>query len=67
MVDGQTGLHFNPRDPADLAAKARQMWDDPALPATLGRQARQVFEAEYTAERNYDLLMDIYASATTAT
>lgn len=64
VQDGRTGLHFEPRDPADLAAKARQLWDDPALAATLGRQARQVFEAEYTAERNYDLLMDIYARAT---
>jgi glycosyltransferase involved in cell wall biosynthesis len=64
VVDGQTGLHFNPRDPADLAARARQLWDDPSLAAALGRQARQVFEAEYTAERNYDLLMDIYASVT---
>lgn len=58
--DGQTGLHFAPRDAADLVAQARRLWDNPDEAAAMGQRARLVFEAQYTAERNYDLLMRIY-------
>jgi hypothetical protein len=32
----------------------------------MGRQARAEYEAKYTAERNYEMLMEIYAKAIAA-
>jgi len=32
----------------------------------MGRRAREEFEAKYTADRNYGLLMEIYRRALTA-
>jgi glycosyltransferase involved in cell wall biosynthesis len=63
IEDGVTGLHVNPGDPADLAAKVRWAYDHPEAIAEMGRNARAVYEARYTAERNYEMLMAIYAAA----
>ena len=61
--DGQTGLHFNAGDAADLAAKVQWAWSHPNQLDEMGRAARAEFEAKYTAARNYDMLMSIYARA----
>lgn len=66
IEDGKTGLLFAPGDAADLAAKLAWADAHPAEMAEMGRQARRVYEARYTADRNYELLMDIYADAMTA-
>lgn len=67
IVDDQkTGLHFNPRDPQDLAAKVEWAWNHPSELASMGRQARRKYETDYTAERNYSLLMEIYEQAIAA-
>ena len=58
--DGRTGLHFDPGDAADLAAKAAWAWAHPDEMQAMGRHARAEFEAKYTEERNYGLLMGIY-------
>jgi glycosyltransferase involved in cell wall biosynthesis len=63
VEDGVTGLHVNPGDPADWAGKVRWAWEHPEAIAAMGRNARAVYEARYTAERNYAELMDIYAAA----
>ena len=63
VEDGVTGLHVNPGDPADLAAKVRWACDHPDAIAEMGRNARAVYLARYTAERNYAMLMDIYEQA----
>ncbi|MDX1993011.1 MAG: glycosyltransferase family 4 protein [bacterium] len=63
VENGQTGLHFMPGDVADLAEKVQRMWEDEALTARMGDEARRVFETRYTAERNYDMLMDVYNQA----
>lgn len=63
IEDGVTGLHFNPADPADLAAKVRWAYDHPDAIAEMGRNARAVYEARYTADRNYVMLMAIYEDA----
>ena len=60
VQDGETGLHFDPGDAADLAKKAQWLWDYPDEAARMGRQARLEYEKKYTPERNYQLLMDIY-------
>lgn len=63
VIDGVTGLLFNPGDPTDLAAKVRWAWDHPAEMAQMGMNARREYEAKYTADRNYELLLGIYGRA----
>lgn len=58
--DRRTGLHFNPGDPDDLAAQVEWAWTHPREMVEMGLQARKEFEKKYTAERNYELLMEIY-------
>jgi glycosyltransferase involved in cell wall biosynthesis len=60
VQDGQTGWHFSPGDPADLAEKASAAWTDSAQTARMGQQARWEYEGRYTAEKNYPLLLNIY-------
>ena len=61
--DGRTGLFFTPGDAKDLAVKAQWAWDHPKEMAEMGRNARREYEEKYTAERNYQMLMDIYQQA----
>lgn len=60
VADGATGLHFTPGDAAELAEKAAWAWSHPAEIREMGREARREFEAKYTAERNYPMLINIY-------
>jgi glycosyltransferase involved in cell wall biosynthesis len=60
---GRTGLLFEPGNPTDLAEKLRWAQENPEAMATMGRAARAEYEARYTPEKNYELLMDIYAEA----
>ena len=65
LVDpGRTGLLFRPGDPEDLADKVQRALDHPAKLANMSQEARSEFENKYTAERNYERLLDIYESAT---
>jgi glycosyltransferase involved in cell wall biosynthesis len=57
---GRTGLHFRPGDPEDLAAQIEFILTHPDELAQMRREARSEFEAKYTAERNYQMLMNIY-------
>ncbi|WP_194721534.1 glycosyltransferase [Noviherbaspirillum malthae] len=61
--DGETGLLFNPGDASDLAAKMAWAAANPEEMKRMGRAARAEYEAKYTPERNYDLLIDIYEDA----
>jgi glycosyltransferase involved in cell wall biosynthesis len=58
--DRQTGLLFTPGDANDLGAKIAWARGHPADLVNMGRRARDEFERKYTAERNYQLLRDIY-------
>jgi glycosyltransferase involved in cell wall biosynthesis len=62
VQDGRTGLHFTAGDPADLAAKVKWAWEHPEQMRAMGRNALDEYEAKYTPERNYRLLLDIYQS-----
>jgi glycosyltransferase involved in cell wall biosynthesis len=64
VIDGVTGLHFNPGEAADLTTKAQWLWDHPCAARRLGLQARERYEQHYTPERNYDMLLSIYEKAT---
>ncbi len=63
IKDQRTGLHFRPGDPQDLLAKVKAAWADPTALVRMGREARAEFEGNYTAERNYKMLMSIYEAA----
>lgn len=64
IVDhGRTGLLFRPGDPDDLAAKIDWALSHPRELAQMRKEARAEYEAKYTAERNYQMLMEIYERA----
>lgn len=58
----RTGLHFRTGDPDDLATKVTWLVTHPGERRVMGHRARVEFEDKYTAERNYDMLMEIYGS-----
>jgi glycosyltransferase involved in cell wall biosynthesis len=59
----QTGLHFRPGDADDLVTQVRWARSHPAEIQEMRRAARREFEAKYTADRNYDMLLNIYQTA----
>lgn len=61
--DGRTGLHFIAGSPEDLAEKVEWAWQHPERMQVMGEEARREYEAKYTAEKNYPMLMDIYGRA----
>lgn len=60
---GRTGLHFQPGDPEDLARQVSWAQAHPGEWAAMRHEARRRFETDFTAERNYEMLMDIYRQA----
>ena len=66
VVDGETGLLFEPGNPDDLAAKLRWANAHAAEMAAMGARARQQFEQEFTPEKNYGQLIAIYGDAMAA-
>ena len=60
VEDGRTGLHFTAGDGDDLAAKVEWAWTHPDQMKAMGREARLQYEMKYTAERNYEILADLY-------
>jgi glycosyltransferase involved in cell wall biosynthesis len=66
VEDAQTGLHFKPGDPQDLAAKVRSLVADPLKLQCMRRAARRKFDQNFTAEANHEMLMTIYHRAMSA-
>lgn len=60
VAERKTGLHFAPGDSIDLASKALWAWTHGEQMEAMGRAARAEYESKYTAEKNYQLLMEIY-------
>ncbi len=56
----QTGLHFRPGDSQHLAEQVTWALAYPDAMRAMGLNARLEYEAKYTPERNYELLLDIY-------
>jgi len=65
VADGRTGLYFTAGDPDDLAAKVTWAWTRPGEMRAMGHAARGEYEAKYTPERNYKMLMEIYERVAT--
>jgi glycosyltransferase involved in cell wall biosynthesis len=63
VKDGETGLTFEPGDPADLAAKIDHLAGRPEAAAAMGRNARSLVERDFCPEVHYKRLMQIYAQA----
>ncbi len=63
VQDGRSGLLFEPGNVDDLAAKARRLYAMTAGATTMRDYARQVFLENFTAAKNYDLIMQAYARA----
>lgn len=60
----RTGFLFKPGDAADLKAKVEWAWAHPENLTAVGQAARREFEVKYTADRNYEMLMEIYDQVT---
>lgn len=60
VSDCETGMHFTPGTPEELAEKIHWAWDHPEQAQAMGRAARRDFEKKYTADINYKELMAIY-------
>ncbi len=57
----RNGLHFEAGDAGNLAAQVRWLHEHPHVAVRMRHEARREFELRYTGERNYSLLMKIYA------
>jgi glycosyltransferase involved in cell wall biosynthesis len=57
---GRTGLHFEPGNATDLTAQMLWLLSHPQEYREIRQQVRLEFERKYSAQRNYELLMDIY-------
>ncbi len=62
IIEGETGRLFKANDVEDLVAKMTAMWFSPVGCEAMGRQARQLAETEYSAERYYQRMMEVYGS-----
>ncbi len=60
VEDGVTGLHFEAGNSADLANKIQWAYEHPNEMICMGKNARRIYEAQYTPEANYHQLMAIY-------
>ncbi len=60
IKDGETGILFKKDDIEDLAIKMQYLVKNKDMCDELGKNARAEFEAKYTGEKNFDILMDIY-------
>jgi glycosyltransferase involved in cell wall biosynthesis len=60
---GVTGLHFDPGDAVDLAAKVEWVWQHPEELARMSLAARTEYELRYQPSSNYETLMGIYEAA----
>jgi len=58
--EGRAGLLFEPANPVDLVTKVEYAWVHPREAGKMGREARRKYEEKYTAEKNYEILMQIY-------
>lgn len=60
IEDSKTGLLFEPGNANDLAEKILWAKNNPEKMREMGLNARKEFEEKYTADKNYEMLMDIY-------
>jgi glycosyltransferase involved in cell wall biosynthesis len=59
----QTGLLFQPGNAGDLATQIEWILSHPTEVAQMRQEARKIYEEYYTAEKNYEKVMEIYDRA----
>ncbi len=62
VVDGRTGLLFEPGNSIDLAVKIVQLVERPDMALELGRNAYEFVQELNSAEKHYERLIGIYES-----
>ena len=60
ITSGRNGLHCRPGNPEDLAVQVKWTLTHSAELTQMRQEARAEFENKYTAEQNYQILMEIY-------
>lgn len=60
--DGETGLLFEPGDASDLATKIDLFLSNSSIIQQMRGYARNSFVSKFTAQSNYQFVMDIYSS-----
>lgn len=63
VVEGETGVKFEPGDPLDLAMKINNLRSDRERLKVMRQNARDLFDKKYAPDRNYSELIAIYHSA----
>ena len=64
LIDDQrTGRLFRPGDAGHLAAVVNELYADGRALAEMRIEARREYEEKYTAQRNYELLLEVYRNA----
>ena len=63
VIDGQSGLLFEPGNAQDLAQKINMLVTNTDLASKLADRARRIFDERYTEDRNFEILIDIYQRA----
>jgi glycosyltransferase involved in cell wall biosynthesis len=63
IVDGVTGLLFNPGDKNDLKYKIRKLWHSDDFLKSMGMSAKSEFERKYSGDINIVHLLKIYKHA----
>ena len=59
VLDGVTGLLFEPGNVIDLKNKLQQLWDDPEQAVHFGRQARQYITGRVNFEQHWSMLESV--------
>ena len=62
VVEDKTGLLFDLQEADDLASQVNWAWAHPAEMEVMGSAARQLYLENFTAEKNYESLMNVYGS-----
>jgi len=63
LVSPEIGLQFDPQDTNACAEAIRRLYRAPELADSMGTAARARYLRQYTPDRNFQTLMDIYESA----
>jgi glycosyltransferase involved in cell wall biosynthesis len=64
VTDGENGVTFSPGDPRSLLQVVRKTWESKSELDRLANGARHSYETQYSATKNYNLLVEIYQKAT---
>ena len=63
VTNNKTGFHFRSGDPSDLARILDNASSQPNALISMRRSARADYEARYTPERGYAIIMNAYQQA----